>query len=1087
MLKKSTLREIRTSLARYLAIFAIVALGVGFFSGLKDCKASMVSTASRYLADHNIYDYMIISSYGIDDGSVKTAKSHENVTGAEGSVQIDVLAASGNGDEEALKAISLPRNINTLRVVSGRLPEEADECVVDDYHITSEGYRLGDTIILTDSNDKDTLKKFKHHEYTIVGTVNTPVYLDYQRGSTNIGNGSIDSFFFIDRDELDVDYYTQLYLTLKDSGEPFTEERDDKLDAAEDDMKELAEKITEDRRETARADAQEELDEKKQEYEDNLAKYEDEKAKAEREIDKAEDQLDKGQRKLNKTRKSVKKTQGELKDTIEGLNKQLAEVNAGIDTLNSKKAEAEAGLAQAKEGKEQLTAGRARLAAGKESLETQIAQLKAQAEAQPEAAEEINDRIGALETQLSDIDAQISGIDGQIAGVDAQINEINTGLGTISDKLAEAEAGKARIEEGLAQAQAGLEQTDDGLDEISRQQKKINKGRRTLDQKEREAESEFDKAKRELDDAKDKLDEAQQKIDDMETGNSYALSCGENAGYSSFDSNSSIVSNIAKIFPVFFFLIAALVCMTTMTRMIDEQRTQIGVLKALGYSNAQIVGKYMFYSGSAAFLGSIAGFFIGCKVFPMAIWNAYTMMYDFSDKVDYVIDIKLGLIALAAALLCSMGATWVSISQDFKVSPSELIRPKTPPAGKRILMERITPLWNRISFLYKVSIRNIFRDKKRFLMMVIGVSGCTALLIAGMGIDTTIAKVADHQFNEISLYDFRVIFSKNMNAERQQDFADYMEENAGVSADEVFFLHQAEVTLLFDKGNYDVTCAAADPEGFDRYMDLHTGDTPLEYPGEGEVIIVKKISHDYNIAPGDKIKVRDGYKEAEFTVSGVCDNYVYDSIYMSKDSYRQAFGREPDIKSALVRLAETETADEEETAAGASEETVRTAATEAAGYENTAAVSVNLDVRESVGKMMESLDMIVYVVILSAALLAFIVLYNLTNINITERIREIATIKVLGFNQFEVSLYVFRENLFMTAIAALVGIPLGKWLLGFVIDNIVIKMIYFEPRLANKDIVLAVALTFVFAGVVNLAMQRRLRNVSMTESLKSVE
>lgn len=1072
MLRKSTLREIRTSLARYLAIFAIVALGVGFFSGLKDCKASMVNTATHYLNDHNMYDYQIISTYGIDDDSAATARAYDGVSGAEGSVQIDVMASSGGGDEAALKAISLPQDINTLRVVTGRLPEAPDECVVDDYHIDSEGYRAGDTIILTESNDKDTLEKFRHRKYKIVGTVNTPIYLDYQRGSTDIGNGSLETFFYIDRDSFDTDYYTQLYVTLSGDEQPFTEEKENQLDAAEDSMKALAEKITVDRRETAMAEAQEELDEKKQEYEDNLAKYEDEKAKAERELDKAEDKLDSGQKKLNSSSRKANATETELKDTISGLKDKLSEVNSGISTLNSEKEKAEAGLSQAKGVREQLEQGKA-------ALQANIQDLKAKAEADPDNADAYN-------AAIDDLNKEIAGFDQKIGAVDSQIAEINAGLGTISSKLSEAQAGKSQIEDGISQAEAGLQKVKEGKAEISRQQKKIDKGRKTLRQEERKAESEFDKAKRELDDAKDKLDEAQEKIDDMETGNSYAISRSENAGYSSFDSNSSIVSNIAKIFPVFFFLIAALVCMTTMTRMIDEQRTQIGVLKALGYSNAQIVGKYMFYSGSAAFLGAVTGFFIGCKVFPTVIWHAYTMMYDFSEDVEFVFDARLGLISLAAALLCSMGATWVSISQDFRVAPSDLIRPKTPPAGKRILLERIGPLWSRISFLYKVSIRNIFRDKKRFLMMVIGVSGCTALLIAGIGIRTTVALVADHQFNEISLYDFNVIFSKNMTAERQQDFLEYMDEQSGISPEEVFYMHRAEVTVERSDGNFDVTCSASEPENFGNFIDLHDGSEPVAFPGDGEIVIVRKLSHDYGINKGDTLKIRDGYREAELIVSDVCDNYVYDTIYMSMDTYEKAFGKKADIKSALVRMkrpeAETESGEE-----SLDDETIRAAATEAANYEHTAAVSVTLDVRESVAKMMKSLDMVVYVVILSAALLAFIVLYNLTNINITERVREIATIKVLGFNQLEVSQYVFRENLFLTAIAAVVGIPLGKWLLRFVIDNIVVKMIYFEPRLTNMNIVMAVALTFAFAAFVNLAMQRRLRSVSMTESLKSVE
>ena len=572
------------------------------------------------------------------------------------------------------------------------------------------------------------------------------------------------------------------------------------------------------------------------------------------------------------------------------------------------------------------------------------------------------------------------------------------------------------------------------------------------------------------------FDEAQEKIDDMETGNSYALSRTQNAGYSSFDSNSSIVSNIAKLFPVFFFLIAALVCMTTMTRMVDEQRTQIGILKALGYSNAAIVGKYMFYSGSAALLGAVVGYFIGIKVFPMAIWNAYTMMYDFTDKVEYVVDPKLGLISLAAALICSMGATWVSIAADFKVAPSDLIRPKTPPAGKRILLERIKPLWNKISFLYKVSIRNIFRDKKRFLMMVIGVSGCTALLIAGMGIRTTISRVADHQYNEISLYDFTVMFSKDMNENRRGDFMKDMEE-AGLKDENVKFMHQGEMTLTTgQKSSMDITCVSVSEDNFSRFVNLHDKNGELAFPGQGEAIIVSKLQHDYDINVGDIITLRKDYREMKLKVAGVADNYVYDTIYMSNETYEQGMGKKGDIKAAYVKLGD-----------GATEDEIRSAATIAANYENTAAVQVNADVKDNVSKMMKSLDAVVYVVILSAALLAFIVLYNLTNINITERIREIATIKVLGFRGLEVSQYVFRENLFLTAIAAVVGIPMGKWLLKFVIDNIVVKMIYFEPRLTNTDIILSVVLTFVFAFFVNLVMIKRLANISMTESLKSVE
>ena len=1062
MLKKSTFREIRTSLARYLAIFAIVALGVGFFSGLKDCKESMVSTARRYLDTNKFYDYQILSSYGADDDSVAEAEAWDGVSAAEGSIQIDVIARSGSGDSRALKAISLPENLNTLNVTEGRLPQNADECVVDAYSITDEGFHIGDHIEITDENDKDKLKDFDVKDFEIVGLVNTPIYLDYQRGSTDIGNGSLDTFFFIEKDAFDVDYYTNLYVKLDGDEASLTDEHEDKLKAQEDNMKALAEAVRDGRRESARKEAQDKLDEKKQEYEDNLAEYEQEKKDAEKEIRDAKNQIKKGEKLISSNRKKAKDGKKTASSTLNELEEQLEEVNESIATLKSERKKAEDGLAQAAAGKEQAEKGKA-------DLEKAISDLKQAAQADPDHAEQYNAQITELSTQLA-------GVEQQIAGIDAQIKQINAGITSIDAGLKKARSGKKQLENGIKKAKSGISQADSGLTKLDKSEKELERNKRRLAREERKADREFEKAKKKLDDAKDKLDEAQEKIDDMEIGNAYALSRKENAGYSSFDSNSSIVSNIAKIFPLFFFLIAALVCMTTMTRMVDEQRTQIGVLKALGYSNAQIVGKYMFYSGSAAFLGTLLGFFVGCKVFPAVIWHAYTMMYDFSDTVDYIINYKLGLVCLAVALLCSMGATWVSIAADFKVPPAELIRPKTPPAGKRILLERIRPLWNRISFLYKVSIRNIFRDKKRFLMMVIGVSGCTALLIAGIGIRATISKVADYQFDEISLYDITVIFSKNMTDDRQKDFMEELQADNDIAADNVRFLHRGEVTAVIGDKTTDITCVATDAEGFDDFVDLHTGDQHIGYPGPGEIVIVKKTSHDYGIGVGDKVKLRDGYREMEAEIVGVADNYVYDSLYMTTETYREGFGKDPDIKAAFVNFEE-----------GAEEDVIRNASADAAGYENTAAVQTNLDVRENVSKMMKSLNAIVYVVILSAALLAFIVLYNLTNINITERLREIATIKVLGFYQLEVSQYVFRENLFLTAAAAIVGIPMGDWLLKFVIDNIVLSMIYFEPRHGPYDIPIAVALTFVFAFLVNLAMQKRLRDVSMTESLKSVE
>lgn len=1007
MLKKSTLREIKTSLTRYLAILSIVALGVGFFVGLKNTKPSMIKTTDKYLKSTNFYDYRLLSSYGIDNESIKLAEQAEGVVQAEGSINIDVLLERNGDQEEALKAISLPKKINTLDVVTGRLPKAKDECVIDNYTMTGETYKIGEKVKLSSNNDKDTLKKIKVKEFTIVGTVNTPIYLDDQRGSTDIGDGSLDSFFFIQKEAFDVDYYTSLYIKLNGDEEILSDELNAKLTKYKKPMEDLAKKITAARRTTAMKEAQEELDEKKQEYEDNLAEFEKKKADTERKLRSAASKISSG-------KKTIASTKKDLNTTIKDLKTNKAQLEAGIG-------QAQAGLAEAQAAKQQIE----------------------------------NNLPGMSEEEYAAAIVQIEQIEVEIAHIKATITELKANLKKVN---------------------AGLKQAQDGLKTLNKESDNLKKNERTLNLQEKKAQKEFADAEKKLNEAKEKLDEAQEKIDEMEKGNSYAFSRKENAGYSTFDSNSSIVENIAKIFPVFFFLIAALVCMTTMTRMIDEQRTQIGVLKALGYGNKAILTKYMFYSGSGAFIGAVIGFFAGSKIFPAAIWNAYTMMYGFSDTIEYVINWKFGLISLIVAMLGSMGATWFAVAADFKVVPANLIRPRTPKAGKRIFLERITPVWNRLSFLYKVSMRNIFRDKKRFLMMIIGVSGCTALLVAGFGVRTSISKVAEYQFREIFMYDYQVVFDKDMNPDRQEKFIKHMDKETDGKTGDVLFIHTASIDIIFDDMKTEVNCYASSAADFDKFINLKRGEDKLDFPGEGEVVIVRRLQKEMGINPGDKIKLKDGYREMTATVSAVSDNYVSDNIFMSEETFEKGFGKKPDKKNALINAPKD-----------SDEAVIRDLATEAQGYEHSVASVVNIDVMDRVTKMMKSLDSVIFVVILCAALLAFIVIYNLTNINITERIREIATIKVLGFNQLEVSQYVFRENMFLIVVASIIGLVVGNGLLRFVIDNIRVKAVFFEPRINNLDYVFAVLLTFAFAFIVNLAMQRRLRNISMTESLKAVE
>ena len=983
MLIKSTFREIRTSITRYLAIAAIVALGVGFFSGLKMCKPAMVETAREFVNASRMYDYMLLSTYGIDDESVAIALDNDAVKSAEAGYEVDAITQV-NDTAYSIKWMAMPEKLNRLSLKKGRLPENKGECVLDEELMGDEGFSIGDEIRISGDNKKDTRKSFRQKTYTIVGVVDSCLYLDYQRGTTDIGNGSLDGFAYVQKDDLDLEYATCLYLDLDLAEDSFTDGQKDELKAKEPEMKRLAHEITAARRESVMVKAQEKLDEKRADYDEAVAEYNREKADAERKISDGEQQIADGKKEISRNRKKL---------------------NSALASTKAQKAELEKNLKQVNEG---------------------------------------------------------------IAGLEAMGDtESETYKGLLGSR-AQLQAGISKCDEGIAQISAGLKT-------LSSKEKQLGRSEKELKSSKSEAEKKFAEAEEELDEAKQKLDEAQDEINELENGKSYAFSREDNSGYSSFRSNSDIVNNIAKVFPLFFFLVALLVCMTTMTRMIKEQRTQIGVLRALGYSNASILGKYLFYAASGSVIGAVLGFLAGCKVFPAVIWKAYTMMYSFKDTVPFVFDPVLFALSIGAALLCAVFATWISIGSCFKSEPADLIRPKAPPAGQRILLERITPLWNRMSFLYKVSFRNVFRYKKRFIMMLLGISGCTALLVAGFGIDTTVSKVAEYQYTEISLYDSQVMFRDSMTPREQDKFTEYVKKDGNADA-EVLMMHSASADVKAGESSATATLVAQDSPDFGSFIDLHDGERKIDYPGDGEAVITRKIQKELGVKAGDKITVKEGYSEMTVTVADICEYYVGEYVYVTTDTYKTGMGKNPSIKAAYVRLGDD-----------ASDEDVRDLTGVLSEHEDVSAAICSIDTLDRVEKMMKSLNMVVYVVILCAGLLAFIVIFNLTNINILERIREIATIKVLGFNQREVSQYVFRENMMLTIAASFAGIPLGKWLLDFVINNIVVSMIYFETRITVSGYVFAVILTIVFALVVNIAMGRRLDIISMTESLKSIE
>lgn len=988
MMKKTTLREIRQSLGRYLAIFAIVALGVGFFAGLKVTKTVMVESAHDYLLKHQLFDYRLLSTLGFQEEDVQALEQKEHVRAVEGAVEADILYVYGEGNEGVLKAHTLLERINGLELVAGRMPETSSECIVDANRYGEEA--LGSKIILSENNEQKDLDNFAFPEYTIVGIAQASAYIQFERGNSSLGNGRVDGFMYLLPQGFATDYYTEIYVKFDMDHRIYSPQYDAYMAEREPQWKEYCQEQGERRYLAVVEEAQTELADAKKDLEKEKAEAEKELAGAEQELKEAEAEIADGEAKL---------AEGEAK---------IANQLARIEREEEKLTEARAAIEQQKDG----------LAEAEQAL----------------ASSEYLPQMAAARQQLELAERQLA--DGEAALADA----------------------KKQIENAQA--------------ELTENRQKLTQAREELNQGREEYRSAREEFEKQMAEAEQKIADAETDIAAIQKPRTYVLGRDTNVGYALFENDSSIVEGIANVFPVFFFLVAALVCMTTMNRMVEEQRTQIGVLKALGYGNGSIMGKYLFYAGSAALGGCAAGYFLGIFIFPLVIWKAYAMMYRLGNVV-FVFDWLAALLCLGASLLCSMGTTWVSCRHTLKASAAGLMRPKAPKAGKRIFLERMGFLWNRLKFLHKVSIRNIVRYKKRLFMMVLGISGCTALLVTGFGVRDSVTSIADQQYEEIQTYQLNITLDDEAgeNETLRQEIYRVLDTLGG----EYTCAYETSLDLQTSEGPKSVNLIVAEnPSEFVAYIDLHTpSGEAIPYPGPGEIVLCDKLAGKYRIKAGDSLRLRsqDG-PELSAVMSGVCENYIFNYAYVDRQTYEEALGPLT-FKNLYVNLPQE--ADVHEVSAALM------------NLEHVASVQVNADMLVRFSSMMSSMNYIVFVVIGCAAALAFIVLYNLNNINITERIREIATIKVLGFYRNETSSYVFRENTVLTAMGCALGLVLGKLLHIYVMHEVDIDMISFDVHVRPVSYLLSVLLTFAFTWIVNRIMAGKLNRINMAESLKSVD
>ena len=1059
------IREVRHTYSRFLSILLLSALAVAFLVGLRATAPDMEYTADNYYDSHHLMDGYILSTMGLTQEDLQALAQADGVDQVEGAWSVDATAV-----DSIVSMRSMPEELNLLNVVEGRLPQQADECVTEQMLLTALGLEIGDTLTVTlDEADQDSLTRTS---YTIVGTVQSPLYVGTDRGSTTLGSGSIDAFVYIPGENFNLNVYTTAYFTGDgmEALNSYSQAYADQLSALVDSLDPLAQERASLRDEEVRSEAQKELDDARSELADAQKELDD----AKKELDDARAELDSG-----------------WADYESGLATLEQEIKDGQAKLNAARSQLEESQTRYEQGKVDYQEGLAQYQDGQTAYEDNLAQLDAQQEEVAKGYEEYYDALKPFEGTPM-YDQMVEQLASQKAKLDEAAAQIQAGYQQLAQVKAQLEESKAELDAAQAQLQDAAQQLDTGWAEYQ-------SGQQTLDQEEARGRSQLAQAKAELDDgeaeyqkgleeyeqakadaqpeleqAQADIDQGQKELDAMATCEWYVLGRDTNSGFVSYSQDAERVDNLSSIFPVIFFVVAALACLTTMTRMVEEQRTQIGSLKALGFSRLAISQKYIGYAFVASLVGGLIGLGVGATLIPAVIANAFQIMYAIPG-LDYKMQLPLFVLAVLAAVACTTGAAlWACLSTLID-TPANLMRPRAPKAGKRVFLEYIKPIWRRLSFTWKVSMRNLFRYQKRFWMTVIGIGGCTALIVTGFGLHESIFDVLDKQFDEISLYDATVGLDEDLTEEQKQGIEDYLDGEEAVA--DYMFTYQQMMDASTTGTSYDVYLFAVDDvEEFGRFVDLrHRSDhSPVELDGSG-VVIDEKLSELLDVSVGDTITL-EGDQRVEAVVADITENYVYHYVYLTRDLYTQLYGE--DYQNNVMLLAY-----QDGMGVDVSNQTSETLMK----MDGVASYSYIATIRDSFEDSMDAINYAVVIIIVAAAALAFVVLYNLTNINITERRSELATLKVLGFYDGETTAYVLRENVFLTIFGVILGLVLGRFLHSWMVLTVEVDLVMFGRTAPPYAYVLAAALTALFSLIVNVAAHFRLKKIDMVESLKTVE
>lgn len=1102
--------EIRQSRGRFLSILFIVTLGVAFFSGIRASEPDMRLTGDAYFDEAELMDIKAICTYGVTEDDVEAMEAEEGVACAEGAYSADFLYSTKDA-QQVLHVMSLQEKMNQITVSKGRMPESAGECLADD----NSSFAVGDQIRLESGTEDEVTDTLKTDTLEVVGLGNSPCYLSYGRGSSTVGDGSIRAFLIVPEDTFDMEVYSEVYMQVTGAKEllAFTDAYDGRVEEVLKRIEALADDRAVVRKDSLKDEANEKLEEAREELEDG-------RKEAKKKLDNAAKEIADAEKKLADARKQIEDGRAQIADAKMTLSSKQKELDAarvqyqdGVAQLNDGKAAYEEGLLQYEEARAeadvQLQTGRqlldglqAQINADEEryyALLAQIEDLREQADVSEDSLDDTGESAGEPDTgpdqQIAALEAQAQAVAARLegerqaytlgqAGIEAVRREMDNAQAELTAAKSQIDAAEAELAAAPAKLSSGQAQINSGWNELRSQEQKLVDGEAEIVSNEAklvDAKKEYEEGKAEAEaeiaDGEKKIAEAEADIEDIELPKWYVYDRSTLIEYSGFGENAQRLGAIGRVFPVLFFLVAALISLTSMTRMVEEQRTSIGTMKALGYSKGAIASKYIGYALLATAGGSVIGVLIGEKILPYIIVYAYGILYQHLPKILVPYDWGYAAMASGAAVFCTLFATVMACYKELEAQPAVLMRPPAPKNGRRVFLERIGVVWRHLNFTWKSTIRNLMRYKKRFFMTIFGIGGCMALMLVGFGLKDSCYEIAKLQFAEIQFYDGSIYLEEDITEEQQDELEAALKSEEQISR--YMKANMQNITLVNGKKECAAyECVFGSVEDIPWFVDFHDRRSKERYElTDDGGIISEKTAKLLDVKQGDTIEIKDEEKgNKQVKVTQICENYMGHYIYFTPACYEEVYGEEPEYNSILFEVEDSDVnADLEKIGRNLLKQ------------DGALSVSYTHDIEKQLDDMLRSLNLVIVVLIISAGMLAFVVLYNLNTVNIAERKRELATLKVLGFYNMEVAEYVYRENILLTFLGAVVGAVLGRFLHLFIIETVEVDSAMFGRNINMPSYIYSLILTVTFSMLINGVMYFKLKKIDMVESLKSIE